>query len=113
MFDCAQAFNQDIGQDASNVQQMKAMFYGADAFNQDIRRWDVSDVMTMIGMFEGNQTFNQDIGHCDVFNVGDIMDGEWFARSIPPPNNLDAGYQYVDSFFRRGALILEKTLLKK
>lgn len=69
MFQCDgvdSVFNQDISNwDTSSVTNMKQMFFGADAFNQDLRtdgnKWDVSKVTSMDQMFLGTQAFDGDI----------------------------------------------------
>jgi surface protein len=48
---------------------MYLMFGGADAFNQDIGRWNVGEVVNMSWMFTYAKTFNQDIGD---WNVGKV-----------------------------------------
>jgi uncharacterized repeat protein (TIGR02543 family) len=73
MFFGAEAFNQNIGTwDVSNVTDMYWMFENAIAFNQDIGAWDVSNVTDMGGMFLYAEAFNQDIGSWDVSNVTDM-----------------------------------------
>jgi surface protein len=58
----ADAFNQDIGRwNVSNVTNMYQMFHQANAFNQDIGRWNVGKVTNMSLMFAYIYTFN---GQC-------------------------------------------------
>jgi surface protein len=64
------AFNDDIsGWDVSNVTDMSQMFYEACAFNQPVGDWDVSNVTNMHGMFNYARTFNQPVGDWDVSNL--------------------------------------------
>ena len=73
MFDVADAFNQDLSRwDVSNVTNMAGMFGDAVAFNQDLSRWDVSNVTNMSGMFDVAVAFNQDLNRWDVSNVTDM-----------------------------------------
>jgi surface protein len=48
---------------------MYQMFHQANAFNQDIGRWNVGKVTNMSLMFAYIYTFNQDIGRWNVGNV--------------------------------------------
>jgi len=48
---------------------MKSMFYRAEAFNQDISRWNTSNVTGMSFMFNEAFAFNQDIKNWNVLNV--------------------------------------------
>ena len=70
MFFGADAFNQDIDNwNVSNVTNMSSMFFGADAFNQNIGSWDVSSVTDMSNMFGATDAFNQNIGNWTVSSV--------------------------------------------
>merc|ERR1712193_274871 len=60
MFFGAEAFNQDLSKwDVSKVTDMASMFFGADDFNQDLSKWDVSKVTNMRGMFYDAKAFNK------------------------------------------------------
>ncbi|NRA64230.1 MAG: DUF285 domain-containing protein [Pseudobacteriovorax sp.] len=60
------------GWDVSDVTNMKRMFAGAKAFNQDLSQWDTSKVTDMSNMFNGTSDFNQDIGQWNTENVTDM-----------------------------------------
>jgi surface protein len=51
---------------------MSWMFFGGNAFNQDISKWDVSNVKDMSFMFYDAESFNQDISKWDVSNVSRV-----------------------------------------
>ena len=56
------AFNQDLSKwDVSAVTNIAHMFYGASAFNQDLSKWDVSAVKYMWTMFYGASAFNRQL----------------------------------------------------
>ena len=58
------------GWDVSNVRtQMKHMFQGATAFNQDIGDWNT---VKMEHMFESAANFNQDIGDWNTSKVNNM-----------------------------------------
>ena len=81
MFFGAAAFNQDISNwNVSNVTNMWGMFHNAAAFNQDIGEWNVSNVTNMNGMSENAAAFNQDIGGWNVFQVT-TMAGMFFGAA--------------------------------
>ena len=68
-----EAFNQDISNwDVSNVNDMNFMFKNAVSFNQPIGVWDVSNVTRMGSMFYGANTFNQPIETWEVSNVNNM-----------------------------------------
>ena len=68
-----EAFNQDISNwDVSNVNDMREMFRNAASFNQPIGVWDVSNVTRMGSMFYGANTFNQPIETWEVSNVNNM-----------------------------------------
>lgn len=53
----------------SNIITMKALFYGANAFNQDIGLWNTSSVTDMSQMFSKCIFFNQNIGNWNTSKV--------------------------------------------
>merc|ERR1712048_1425210 len=61
--------NENVGPinswDTSSVTSMYGMFWGAEAFNQDISGWDTSSVTGMSWMFADADAFNQDINGWD------------------------------------------------
>ena len=68
--DCFEGPHGSIGDwDVSAVTDMKDLFYGASAFNQDLSRWDVSAVTDMRSMFAYATSFNQDLSNWDVSKV--------------------------------------------
>ena len=72
--------------DTSEVTNMRAMFFSANAFNQPIGNWDVSKVTDMSFMFKGAESFNQPIGNWDVSNVTN-MNSMFYNTSFNQPYN--------------------------
>ncbi len=71
MFHSALRFNQPLnwGVKTKSVTNMKAMFYQAPIFNQNISGWLVSSVKDMSFMFNAASAFNQNISSWDVSSV--------------------------------------------
>jgi len=85
MFEGAAAFDQDISDwNTGEVQSMKNMFEGAAAFDQNIRtsgvKWNTAKVTRMDDMFDGATKFDQDIKNWDVDLVTDF-DGMFRAAT--------------------------------
>ncbi len=81
MFRGAGAFNQNIGAwDTGAVIDMEGMFGDASAFNQNIGTWNTGSVTNMIGMFYIASAFNQNIG---TWNTGSVtsMAGMFYRAS--------------------------------
>lgn len=90
------------GGDVSNVECMHSVFYGADAFNQDIGNWDVSKVTDMSQMFVA-KNFNKDISRWNVskvttvgymFNASRSFDqniGSWNVSNVSNMNGIFRG----------------------
>jgi surface protein len=73
LFNGAEAFNQPIGSwDTSKVSDMTETFFYAVAFNQDISGWDTSQVTRMHRTFNMAYVFNHDIGSWDTSLVTDM-----------------------------------------
>ena len=71
--DCSEELHGPIGDwDVSSVTDMRDIFYGASAFNQDLSKWDVSAVTDMQAMFFRASHFNQDLSKWDVSKVTDM-----------------------------------------
>ena len=80
LFYGAEAFNQDIsGWDVSSVTDMSDMFQGATSFNQPLNSWDVSNVESMSYMFGSAIAFNQDISGWNVSSVTNSMEGMFIS----------------------------------
>ena len=78
--DCSKGPHGPIGDwDVSSVTDMRNIFYGASAFNQDLSKWDVSAVTDMRSMFAYATSFNQDLSNWDVSKVTDME--EMFLRA--------------------------------
>ena len=75
MFYGAEAFNQDIGNwTVDSVTNMGGMFWDASAFNHDIGGWAVESVTNMAVMFWDASVFNQDLSGWAVHSVTDMRD---------------------------------------
>ena len=86
MFFGAHTFNQPIGNwDVSNVEDMQGMFWFAYNFNQPIGNWDVSKVEGMEWMFESTENFNQPLDNWDVSKVSNMETMFWEAKNFNQP----------------------------
>ena len=72
----------------SSVTNMKLMFFGATAFNQNIGSWNVSNVVDMDSMMRNTSAFNQNIGAWNTGNVS-FMQG-MFQSAIAFNQNIGA-----------------------
>ncbi len=55
--------------DLTQVEDMRAMFLGADNFNGDLNGWDTVNVTNMVNMFANADSFNGDISDWNTANV--------------------------------------------
>jgi surface protein len=69
------------------------MFWGTNAFNQDIGSWDVGKVTNMQAMFHNAGAFNQDIGSWDISSLSMIKHPMHISHltNIPAANVLVKG----------------------
>jgi len=80
------AFNNDISQwDTSNVISMHSLFRGASKFNQPVGAWDVSSVTTMSYMFASASVFNQPLNAWNTSCVTDMSNMFRNARLFKQP----------------------------
>ena len=88
LFFDATLFNQDISNwNVSAVETMEFMFMFGDNFNQDISGWNVSSVTSMEDMFNSATNFDQDIGNWDISSLQTAED--MFANTALSTNNYD------------------------
>jgi len=107
MFEGATAFNQNISSwNVSSVTAINNMFNGATAFNQDIGSWNVSSVTTMPYMFQSATAFNQDISS---WNVSSVTDMQRMFKSATAFNQ-DIGSWNVSSVTNMTDMFLNITL---
>ncbi len=69
----------------SNVTDMRNIFYGASAMNQNINGWDVSHVTDMAGAFQGASAFNQPLASWNTANVTMMAGMFWDATAFNQP----------------------------
>ena len=110
LFYGASAFNQDLSKwDVSAVTYMGHMFYDASAFNQDLSKWDVSAVTYMGGMFYGASTFNQDLSKWKVSVVTEMAhmfhDASAFKRELCGAAWVNSTAHQSDMFTNSSGLI--------
>ena len=86
MFAGAEAFNQDISKwDVSNVENFSYMFYEAKSFNQPIGNWDTSSAQWMEYMFKNAEAFNQPIDNWHTSGVEDMTEMFAGAKAFNQP----------------------------
>ena len=106
----AKAFNQDLSQwNATSLQRIEGIFWGATSFNQPLGQWDTSKVQDISYIFTGtpfnqplsswnvsratrmhhafqDSAFNQDISRWNVSNMhnlyGAFMDAKNFSQNL-------------------------------
>ena len=88
--------------DLSGVTDMRDMFHGATAFNQDIGGWNTAQVTSMWNMFRSASTFNQDIGN---WNTASVEDMDYMFHGATAFNQNIGGWntatvRFMESMFR-------------
>jgi surface protein len=99
MFGGADAFNQDIGRwNVGEVVNTSWMFTYAKTFNQDIDDWNVGKVTNMHAMFSGASAFNQDIGSWNISSLTGAEDMFYSNKmSIANMDNTLRGWAKLDT----------------
>ncbi|WP_396182015.1 BspA family leucine-rich repeat surface protein, partial [Flavobacterium sp.] len=84
-------FNQNISDwNVSNVTNMGGMFQST-IFNQPIGNWNVSNVTDMVHIFYGNNAFNQDISNW-IFNTNIVFNNSVSYSNFLSSSNYNISY---------------------
>lgn len=97
--------------DVSSVENMQAVFSGAEEFNSDLSQWDVSSVKNMSGMFDRALAFNSDISSWDTSSVENMEAMFYLTKSFDQDlRGWDVGSVTSYGWFNKGSILRDEYL---